>query len=191
MRLQIILPIEESVDVDSVRSYMAARYLLKNDMPIAFVANDGGCRRLAEIGIEDTDDDGDLAEVAREDLPARGDEAQFLFCGHSRAPNEVLTAVAEWFNHLATGRVVQGAFDVVYVVPYDFVEEAQRCLAIVERFPAIAVNRIEVTLRDSYLVGQPSRGPRFMVEWDGLSATLETILTDLTDMDQAYADEEG
>lgn len=193
MRLQIILPTEPAVDISVVRSYVAARYLLKNDMPIAFVVNGGvdSCRELDSIGISDTDDDGDLAEVARGDLPARGDEAQFLFCGRSRTPNEVLTAAAEWFNHLATGRVVQGAFDIVYAVPYDLLEEARRCLAVVERVPTIAVNRIELCSRDTYLVGQPTRGPRFMVEWDALHATLGSILIDLTDMDQAYNDEEG
>jgi len=192
VRLQIILP-SKPVDISDVRSYVAARYLLKNDMPINFVANpvhlgsEEACPELDDIDIRDTDDlEQALVDAARVDLPERGEEAQFLLCGRERTPEDVFLALAEWYNHLATGRTTHGAFSVVYVVPHDFAEAARKRLAVIERTPSVAVNRIEVSQQDGYLIGQPTRGPRFLVDRTTLPMTLECILTDLTDMDQAY-----
>lgn len=193
MRLQIILPTDSGSDTTEARSYVAARYLLKNDMPIAFIANpvaDGSedaCPELEDIGLLDTDDpEWAVVDVARPDLPERGEEAQFLICGRTRSPEDVFLALAEWYNHLATGRTTHGAFCVVYVVPRDQVALALGYLETFQRVPSVSVNQVEVSCADGMVIGQPSRGPRFLVERSRLPATLEHILTDLADMDQAY-----
>lgn len=193
MRLQVILPIDQAADTTEARSYAAARYLLKNDMPVSFVANpvdrgsEDACPELDDIDLRDTDDlERALVDVARLDLPERGEEAQFLLCGRDRMPEDVFLALAEWYNHLATGRTTHGAFSVVYVVPRDFVDAVREYVEAIEKTPSISVNQIELCSQGGCLVGQPSRGPRFLVEWAALAATLEHALTSLADMDQAY-----
>ena len=191
MRMQIVIPTSSAVDTPAVRSYIAARLLVRNDMPIEFVVNDGdeACPDLEQAGLDDCDDPQEtLAQVVEDALPDRGEEAQFLIAGVSRSYQEVLLAAAEWFNHLMSNRLQYGQLAVVYVVPFPFTAQLLEQVEPLQRIPGMALNLIEVQERDEYVLFDPSRGPRFMVERDRLQESLDYMLTELHDMDLAYSE---